>query len=105
METNWSADVKLLHEKGERACGNPQVRLHQKIVTSCYCNNLLSQAYLAEPLGVAAVVATSDGQAIFQRRSRWVAEEAGKIDVPGGHPEPSVSLCYVLDDYKTLIVM
>ena len=48
------------------------------------------QVFLAEPLGVAGVILTSDGHVIFHRRNHWVAEGAGKVDVPGGHPEPSV---------------
>ena len=34
---------------------------------------------------------TSDGYIIFQQRNMWLAEGAGQLDVPGGHPEPSVS--------------
>ena len=49
------------------------------------------KVYLADPLGVAGVLVTSDGQVIFHRRNHWVAEAAGKLDVPGGHPEPTVS--------------
>ncbi|KAJ6654250.1 hypothetical protein lerEdw1_007347 [Lerista edwardsae] len=47
-----------------------------------------SQAYLAEPLGVGAMVRTADNQFVFLRRSLRVGEAPGKIDVPGGHPEP-----------------
>ncbi|XP_044304467.1 uridine diphosphate glucose pyrophosphatase NUDT22 [Varanus komodoensis] len=49
-----------------------------------------SQAYLAEPLGVGAMVHTTDDQFVFLRRSLCVGEAPGKIDVPGGHPEPLV---------------
>lgn len=49
-----------------------------------------SQAYLAEPLGVGAMVRTADNQFVFLRRSLCVGEAPGKIDIPGGHPEPEV---------------
>nr|XP_009858315.1 uncharacterized protein LOC100178578 isoform X1 [Ciona intestinalis] len=70
METNWAPEVKYLQEKGT-------------------ANHFNSQAYLSEPLGVAAIIATSDDQVIFQQRNHWLAEGAGQMDVPGGHPEPS----------------
>ncbi|XP_075795202.1 uridine diphosphate glucose pyrophosphatase NUDT22 isoform X2 [Pelodiscus sinensis] len=47
-----------------------------------------SQAYLAEPLGVGAMVHTSDDCFVFLRRSLKVGEAPGLIDIPGGHPEP-----------------
>ncbi|KAB5565461.1 hypothetical protein PHYPO_G00241840 [Pangasianodon hypophthalmus] len=46
------------------------------------------QALLAQPLGVGAVLLTSDGQVVMLRRSQRVAEAAGLLDIPGGHPEP-----------------
>ncbi|XP_038265723.1 uridine diphosphate glucose pyrophosphatase NUDT22 isoform X1 [Dermochelys coriacea] len=47
-----------------------------------------SQAYLAEPLGVGAMVHTDDDCFVFLRRSQRVGEAPGLIDIPGGHPEP-----------------
>ncbi|KAL0175578.1 hypothetical protein M9458_027908, partial [Cirrhinus mrigala] len=38
------------------------------------------QAFLAQPLGVGAVMATADGDVVLLRRSL--------LDIPGGHPEP-----------------
>ena len=42
-------------------------------------------------LGVGVCVTTADGKVVLQRRSAHVGEGAGLVDVPGGHPEPSVS--------------
>ncbi|XP_024605029.1 nucleoside diphosphate-linked moiety X motif 22 isoform X1 [Neophocaena asiaeorientalis asiaeorientalis] len=50
------------------------------------------QAYLADPLGVGAALATADDFLVFLRRSGQVAEAPGLVDVPGGHPEPQ-ALC------------
>ncbi len=41
-------------------------------------------------LGVGIVVETSDGFVVMMERSNTVAEGAGLIDIPGGHPEPQV---------------
>uniref|UniRef100_H2ZFK0 Nudix hydrolase domain-containing protein n=1 Tax=Ciona savignyi TaxID=51511 RepID=H2ZFK0_CIOSA len=70
METNWAPEVKSLQEKG-------------------LLDHLNSQVYLSEPLGVAGIVVTSDSHVIFQQRNHWLAEGAGQMDVPGGHPEPN----------------
>lgn len=70
--TNWSQKAEKLQTRGEAECANPQ-------------------ALLAQPLGVGAVVATSDGDIVLLRRSQKVAEAAGLLDIPGGHPEPKVS--------------
>ncbi|XP_063001904.1 uridine diphosphate glucose pyrophosphatase NUDT22 [Elgaria multicarinata webbii] len=50
-----------------------------------------SQAYLAEPLGVGAMLHTDDDKFVFLRRSLRVGEAPGKVDVPGGHPEPQMA--------------
>ena len=47
--------------------------------------------HLADPLGVGGVTVTSDGYVVLIRRSKSVGEAAGMLDVPGGHPEPTVS--------------
>uniref|UniRef100_A0A452IMH6 2'-phosphotransferase n=1 Tax=Gopherus agassizii TaxID=38772 RepID=A0A452IMH6_9SAUR len=47
-----------------------------------------SQAYLAEPLGVGAMVHTANDCFVFLRRSLRVGEAPGLVDIPGGHPEP-----------------
>ena len=52
--------------------------------------SIFFQAFLSEPLGVAGIIVTSDDQVVFSRRNDWVAESAGMLDVPGGHPEPTV---------------
>ena len=41
------------------------------------------------PLGVGAVLVTSDDFVILGRRSALVGELKGYVDLPGGHPEPS----------------
>uniref|UniRef100_A0A8C3S364 Nudix hydrolase 22 n=1 Tax=Chelydra serpentina TaxID=8475 RepID=A0A8C3S364_CHESE len=51
-----------------------------------------SQAYLAEPLGVGAMVHTADDGFVFLRRSMRVGEAPGLVDIPGGHPEPQVDV-------------
>uniref|UniRef100_A0A3Q2Z913 Nudix (nucleoside diphosphate linked moiety X)-type motif 22 n=1 Tax=Hippocampus comes TaxID=109280 RepID=A0A3Q2Z913_HIPCM len=72
LGTNWSSRAVELHKRGEAEFGS-------------------SQALLAQPLGVGAVVCTGDGQVVFIRRSQEVAEAGGKLDLPGGHPEPKRS--------------
>lgn len=72
--TNLAKTAMQLREQGDQDFGN-------------------SQAYLAEPLGVGAVLQTADDNFVFLRRSLCVGEAPGKIDVPGGHPEPQVGVC------------
>uniref|UniRef100_A0A3Q2YTX5 Nudix (nucleoside diphosphate linked moiety X)-type motif 22 n=1 Tax=Hippocampus comes TaxID=109280 RepID=A0A3Q2YTX5_HIPCM len=74
LGTNWSSRAVELHKRGEAEFGS-------------------SQALLAQPLGVGAVVCTGDGQVVFIRRSQEVAEAGGKLDLPGGHPEPKIFPC------------
>ncbi|XP_061691301.1 uridine diphosphate glucose pyrophosphatase NUDT22 [Syngnathoides biaculeatus] len=80
LGTNWSSRASELRRRGEVELGS-------------------SQALLAQPLGVGAVVCTGDGQVVFIRRSREVAEAGGKLDIPGGHPEPKV-VCERLGEAK-----
>ncbi|XP_030621321.1 uridine diphosphate glucose pyrophosphatase NUDT22 [Chanos chanos] len=67
--TNWSKGAEELRCRGRNEFGD-------------------SQALLAQPLGVGAVMATSDGRVVLLRRSQRVAEARGLLDIPGGHPEP-----------------
>ncbi|XP_078004766.1 uridine diphosphate glucose pyrophosphatase NUDT22 isoform X2 [Phascolarctos cinereus] len=69
LGTNWASSAGRLRCQGKADWGD-------------------AQAYLADPLGVGAMLATSDGFLVFLRRSLRVAEAPGRIDVPGGHPEP-----------------
>ncbi|KAL2077079.1 hypothetical protein ACEWY4_026583 [Coilia grayii] len=69
LGTNWSETVSELQSHGRVQLGD-------------------AQALLAQPLGVGAVMATADGQVVLLRRSHKVAEAAGLLDIPGGHPEP-----------------
>lgn len=71
LGTNWSEEAVNLQQRGRLEVGDPQ-------------------ALLAQPLGVGAVLLTSDGQVVMLRRSQRVAEAAGLLDIPGGHPEPKV---------------
>ncbi|XP_072495046.1 uridine diphosphate glucose pyrophosphatase NUDT22 isoform X2 [Notamacropus eugenii] len=69
LGTNWASSASRLRCQGKTDWGD-------------------AQAYLADPLGVGAMLGTSDGFLVFLRRSLRVAEAPGLIDVPGGHPEP-----------------
>ncbi|XP_076971982.1 uridine diphosphate glucose pyrophosphatase NUDT22 isoform X2 [Tamandua tetradactyla] len=73
LGTNWANSAAWLRQQGAADWGD-------------------RQAYLADPLGVGAALATADGFLVFLRRSRQVAEAPGLVDVPGGHPEPQ-ALC------------
>ncbi|XP_016431306.1 LOW QUALITY PROTEIN: nucleoside diphosphate-linked moiety X motif 22-like [Sinocyclocheilus rhinocerous] len=73
LGTNWSREAGKLQSHGQNECTDPQ-------------------AFLAQPLGVGAVVATADGDVVLLRRSQKVAEAAGLLDIPGGHPEPKVNV-------------
>ena len=71
LGTNWASAAAWLRQQGATDWGD-------------------KQAYLADPLGVGATLATADNFLVFLRRSRQVAEAPGLVDVPGGHPEPQV---------------
>lgn len=71
LGTNWASSAAWLRQQGAADWGN-------------------KQAYLADPLGVGAALATADDFLVFLRRSQQVAEAPGLVDVPGGHPEPQV---------------
>lgn len=69
LGTNWSCGVAKLRQRGEAEFGDPLT-------------------LLAQPLGVGAILCTSNGQVVMIRRSQKVAEAGGLLDIPGGHPEP-----------------
>lgn len=71
LGTNWSCRAAELRQQGGTEFGDPL-------------------ALLAQPLGVGAILCTTDGQVVLIRRSQKVAEAAGLLDIPGGHPEPKV---------------
>uniref|UniRef100_A0A6I8NM27 Nudix hydrolase 22 n=1 Tax=Ornithorhynchus anatinus TaxID=9258 RepID=A0A6I8NM27_ORNAN len=73
LGTNLGVGAAALRREGAARWGDPQ-------------------AYMADPLGVGALLATADGRLVLLRRSRTVAEAPGMLDVPGGHPEPQVNL-------------
>uniref|UniRef100_H2LA34 Nudix (nucleoside diphosphate linked moiety X)-type motif 22 n=1 Tax=Oryzias latipes TaxID=8090 RepID=H2LA34_ORYLA len=69
LGTNWSCQAAELRQRGQTEYKDPL-------------------ALLAQPLGVGAILCTSDDQVVFIRRSQKVAEAGGLLDIPGGHPEP-----------------
>lgn len=71
LGTNWSCRSAELRQQGGAEYGDPL-------------------ALLAQPLGVGAILCTADDKVVLIRRSRKVAEAAGFLDIPGGHPEPKV---------------
>lgn len=71
LGTNWSNRVSELCQLGETEFGDPWT-------------------FLAQPLGVGAVLCTRDHKVVLIRRSYTVAEAGGLLDIPGGHPEPKV---------------
>lgn len=72
LGTNWSCRAAELRQQGGAEFEDPL-------------------ALLAQPLGVGAILCTADGQVVLIRRSQKVAEAAGLLDIPGGHPEPKVT--------------
>ncbi|XP_059497529.1 uridine diphosphate glucose pyrophosphatase NUDT22 isoform X2 [Stegostoma tigrinum] len=79
LGTNWAPEARLLQEQGTADFGN-------------------SQAYLAEPLGVGAMLHTADDCFVFLRRSEQVAEATAQVDIPGGHPEPKAAAKGIPED-------
>ncbi|KAK4003540.1 uridine diphosphate glucose pyrophosphatase NUDT22 [Daphnia magna] len=56
----------------------------------CFKNG---RSCLADPLGVGCLLLTADEKFLFLKRAMWTGEDKGKLDRPGGHPEPdNVSL-------------
>ena len=45
-------------------------------------------ANVSNAVGVGAITVTNDGFVVLMQRSQWTGEQAGKVDRPGGHPEP-----------------
>ncbi|XP_023667334.1 uridine diphosphate glucose pyrophosphatase NUDT22 isoform X2 [Paramormyrops kingsleyae] len=79
LGTNWSKNVGDLVRRGTNQFGDPS-------------------SLLAQPLGVGAVLRTSDNLVVFLRRSQKVAEASGLLDIPGGHPEPKAVCMGVNED-------
>ncbi|XP_048884346.1 uridine diphosphate glucose pyrophosphatase NUDT22 isoform X2 [Brienomyrus brachyistius] len=79
LGTNWSKNVEDLVRQGTSQFGDPS-------------------SLLAQPLGVGAVLRTSDNLVVFLRRSQKVAEASGLLDIPGGHPEPKAVCMGVNED-------
>lgn len=53
------------------------------------------QAYMSDALGVGAFLESSDGQVVLLKRGEHLAEAPGLWDIPGGHPEPQVTIGYI----------
>ena len=49
-----------------------------------------SQVSMSDSIGVGALLLSSDNKIMLIRRSSRVGEHCGKLDLPGGHPEPEV---------------
>lgn len=47
-------------------------------------------AFMSNCLGVGAIALTKDDFFILMERSMWTGEAPGKVDRPGGHPEPDL---------------
>lgn len=47
-----------------------------------------SNSCLSHALGVGSLLLTNDKQFLFMKRALWTGEDKGKLDRPGGHPEP-----------------
>ena len=47
-----------------------------------------SSSCLSHALGVGSLLLTSNKQFLFMKRALWTGEDKGKLDRPGGHPEP-----------------
>lgn len=47
-----------------------------------------SSSFLSNALGVGSLVLTKDDKFLFMKRALWTGEDKGKLDRPGGHPEP-----------------
>ncbi|XP_037072618.1 uncharacterized protein LOC119093719 [Pollicipes pollicipes] len=89
---------------GLRWTGAPQLQLgltsyREHIGTNCRAGQRLlqeagaavhgdRQAFLADPLGVGALLLTADNRLAFVRRALWTGEYPGRLDRPGGHAEP-----------------
>ena len=55
---------------------------------------------MSNAIGVGAMTVTKDEFVVLCHRAMWTGESGGKIDRPGGHPEPD----NVEKRYKTHIV-
>ena len=47
-------------------------------------------AYMSNAIGVGAHTVTADNFVVLMQRAGWTGEGAGKVDRPGGHPEPDI---------------
>ena len=71
LGTNGSSHCEQLLDLGLQAYGN-------------------KQACMSDAIGVGTLLLSCDHQIILIRRSTSVGEHCGKLDIPGGHPEPEV---------------
>uniref|UniRef100_A0A7S2R9A6 Nudix hydrolase domain-containing protein n=1 Tax=Mucochytrium quahogii TaxID=96639 RepID=A0A7S2R9A6_9STRA len=61
------------------------------------------RAYIADPLGVGAMVISEDNKLVMIRRSNSTGEYQGYLDLPGGHPEPLRASKLKLDPEKAFV--
>lgn len=45
---------------------------------------------MSNAIGVGAHTVTTDDFVVLMERAAWTGEGAGKVDRPGGHPEPEI---------------
>lgn len=70
-------------------CCEAAARLLQEAGITIHGN---SQAFLADCLGVGALLLTADNRFVFVRRAGWTGEYPSRLDRPGGHAEPDYLL-------------
>ena len=58
--------------------------------------------FTSSAIGVGAITITKDGFVVLIRRALWTGEAAGKIDRPGGHPEPDEALKVSLKIFRNV---
>ena len=60
--------------------------------------------FTSSAIGVGAITITKDGFVVLIRRALWTGEAAGKIDRPGGHPEPDEALKVYLKRFHNVLL-
>ncbi len=57
-------------------------------------------SFMSNCLGVGATALTQDDFVILMQRAQWTGEAPGKLDRPGGHPEPDLLLSNAPKEYQ-----
>jgi hypothetical protein len=109
ITTHWKSALAKAAEKGQRLFDGGLFQLEdiagtrfQLSLTSyrrwTYASGLGDGANVSRPLASCAAVISADNRLLIQERSREVAEGAGLLHVPGGHPDPKRDLVDGLPD-------